>query len=74
MIRVAPTKLQLKAEDLAEYDRHKASWHRERESRDSGRGREGQSSDASIKQDDLFTQRNATRARLGITSSDVKNN
>lgn len=68
MIRVAPTKLQLKAEDLAEYDRHKASWC------SGSTGRDSQNNDNSSKQEDLFSQRNATRARLGIVPSDVKNN
>ena len=68
MLRVAPTKLQLKAEDLAEYDRHKASWY------SGSTGRNSQNNDNSCKQDDLYSQRNATRARLGIITSDVKTN
>lgn len=62
MIRVTPTKLQLKAEDLTEYDRHKASWNPE------GAPERVSTEKLSATQDDAASHRNAVRARLGIKS------
>jgi Anaphase-promoting complex APC subunit CDC26 len=63
MIRVTPTKLQLKAEDLTEYDRHKASWNAEG-------APERVSAEKLSAQDDAAAHRNAVRARLGIKLPD----
>jgi hypothetical protein len=54
------------AEDLAEYDRHKASWYA------GTSGRDSHNNDNSSKRDDPFSQRDTTRARLGLASSDLK--
>ena len=62
MIRVTPTKLQLKAEDLQEYERHKATWNLP------GRNQDANSGEKTRQQDDPSNTRNAVRARLGITS------
>ena len=64
MIRVTPTKLQLKAEDLQEYERHKATWNL------SGRNTDADSSEKTRQQNDPSNTntRKEVRARLGITS------
>ena len=66
MIRVTPTKLQLKAEDLQEYERHKATWNL------SGRNIDADSSEKTRQQNDPSNTntdtRKEVRARLGITS------
>lgn len=64
MIRVTPTKLSLKAEDLTEYERHKLLWS------DAGRVRETMKSEKAKLQDEAAAQRNAVRDRLGIKPTD----
>ena len=63
MIRVTPTKLQLKAEDSQEYERHKASWNT------TGKTRDSASIEKTRQQDDSSNNRDAVRARLGVTAS-----
>ena len=63
MIRVTPTKLQLKAEDSLEYERHKASWSK------TGKGQDSNGGEKTQQQEDPSYVRNAVRARLGVTSA-----
>lgn len=63
MIRVSPTKLLLKAEDLQEYERHKASWSTAANRQDAA------STEKPKQQDDQGNYRKAVRARLGLPPS-----
>jgi hypothetical protein len=60
MLRVTPTKLQLKAEDSQEYERHKTSW---KESKIQ------EQSNPSPNPNPVSCHRDDVRARLGITPS-----
>lgn len=66
MIRVTPTKLQLKAEDAQEYERHKATWNTKNQNQNN---QSNQNNEKSAQQEEAIAYRNSVRARLGVTPS-----
>lgn len=63
MIRVIPTKLQLKADDLQEYERHKELWKLKEEKDIENKSK------INSQQEKNESHRTTVGARLGITKS-----